>query len=136
MTRDQKTGPTAALEDLIVLLSSPMLLALIAALVAACTSDVLPTDLGDCPEDGSLTWAAAGPVLAEHCADCHSSELLTPEDRQDATEGVDFDSAEGARAQDWLAWSQIRTGRMPKDGELSTEDALLLWEWWSCGGPE
>lgn len=61
---------------------------------------------------------------------------MTPEDRQDATVGVDFDTPEAARAPAWLAWSQIRSERMPKDGSLDAEDALLLWEWWNCDGPE
>jgi hypothetical protein len=48
---------------------------------------------------------------------------------------VDFDTADAAAAPGWLAWSQIQRGLMPKEGELPREDALLLWEWWSCGGP-
>jgi len=107
-----------------------------AALLAACPTEQLPADLGDCPDNSTMTWTVAEPLFAEHCAGCHSSQLITPAERQNATEGVNFDTAEGARAQDWLAWSQVRTGAMPQDGPLSPADALLLWEWWSCGGPD
>ncbi len=134
MGRDHKIGQTTA-RGLSRRRVTPVLL-MVAASVAGCPTAELPADLGDCPDDSSVTWRDVEPVLADHCTRCHSSELVTPEERQDATEGVDFDTPEAARGQSWLAWSQVTTGRMPKDGGLADEDALILWEWWSCGGPE
>ena len=105
--------------------------------LAACPMEELPSDLGECPDGSSVSWADVRPVFADNCTRCHSSELVTPDDRSDATEGFDYDSPEGARSSAWLLWSQISSGRMPKDSEFSNDDdALLVWEWLSCDGPE
>ena len=103
--------------------------------LAACPSAELPSDLGECPDGSSVSWEQVQPVFAENCTRCHSSELVTPQERSDATEGFDFDSAEAARSSAWLVWSQISSGRMPNDAEFDA-DALLVWEWLSCDGPE
>ncbi|MEZ4320840.1 MAG: hypothetical protein R3F61_25410 [Myxococcota bacterium] len=96
----------------------------------------LPDDLGTCADGTALTWADVEPVFTPNCARCHASTLTGP-DRNGATVGVDFDAPETARNGAFLTWSQIYTEKMPKTGDLlSTDDALLIWEWLSCGGPE
>lgn len=106
-------------------------------LLAACPSEELPSDLGECPDGSSVSWEEVQPVFAENCTRCHSSELVTPEERSNATEGFDFDSAEAAGSSAWLVWSQISSGRMPKDSEFDDDEgALLVWEWLSCDGPD
>lgn len=114
----------------------PSRLPLVASLLllGGCPSG-LPDSLGDCADGTELTWADAGPVFAEHCADCHSS-TLSGDARQGATEGVDFDTPDAARSPAFLAWSQIWTGAMPEGDAMEDVDALLLWEWLSCDGPE
>ncbi len=105
--------------------------------LAGCPSGDLPSDLGECPDGSSVSWVDVQPVFAGNCTRCHASELVTSDERSDATEGFDYDSAEAARSSAWLVWSQISSGRMPKDAEFTTaEDALLVWEWLSCDGPE
>ena len=105
--------------------------------LAACPSGELPSDLGECPDGSSFFWEDVQPVFAENCTRCHSSELVTPEERSNATEGFDFDSAGAAGSSAWLVWSQISSGRMPKDSEFTDDDdALRVWEWLSCDGPE
>ena len=106
-------------------------------LLTGCPSGGLPTDLGECPDGSSVSWPDVEPVFAENCTRCHSSELVTPDARSNATEGFDFDSAEAARSSAWLVWSQISSERMPNDADFtSDDDALLVWEWLSCDGPE
>lgn len=128
MTPGPSTGRSGAR------VASPALL-LAAVVGLGCPPQGLPDGLGDCPDDSSVVWASVEPILTVDCAGCHASTRETAEERQDAPEGVDFDTADAAAAPGWLAWSQIQRGLMPKEGELPREDALLLWEWWSCGGP-
>lgn len=114
-----------------------MMLALLGAgpMSAGCPV-TLPANLGDCADGTTLTWSEVEPIFAENCAGCHSS-TLSGDDRNGAPEDVDFDSPDWARDADWLTWSQIHSERMPDDGPMSSpEDALLVWEWLSCGGPD
>lgn len=113
---------------------------------ANCMANVdteLPDDLGTCPTGSTVTWATVEPIFSANCVRCHSSTLVG-DDRNGAPEGVHFNSAADARRptgedRDY-AYERIRLGEMPDDGPtegyVSTDDALLLWEWWSCQGPE
>lgn len=103
----------------------------------------LPEDLGTCPTGSTVTWTDVEPIFSANCTRCHSS-TLTGDDRNGAPEGVHFDSAADARRptgedRDY-AYERIRLGEMPDDGATAgyvpTDEALLLWEWWSCQGPE
>lgn len=94
----------------------------------------LPVELGECPDD-SVLWEDVAPLFAESCAGCHSSELEGA-DRQGAAELVNYDTPEAAYQNDFLTWSTIWSGQMPPAGPLDDADALLIWEWLSCGGPQ
>lgn len=107
---------------------------------AACTDggevpDELPGALGDCDESADIGWADVEPVFAAHCTSCHASTLAS-EERQDAPVGVNFDSPETARLNADMTWMMVRSEQMPRDGVVPFEEAMLLWEWLSCGGPE
>lgn len=112
-----------------------MMLSSLLALVA-CGPEPLPDTLGDCPDGNLVSWADVEAIFATNCARCHSSDL-TGDDRNDAAEYVDFDSADSARVNDFLTWSMIWSEQMPPDqAGMSEEEAWIVWEWLSCGGPE
>ena len=95
----------------------------------------LPDVLGQCDAELAIAWSDVQPIFADNCTGCHASERLA-DDRQDAPIGVDYDTAETARLNAELTWQMIRYGQMPLTGEVDPEDALLIWEWLNCGGPE
>ncbi len=97
----------------------------------------LPASLGDCPDDSVISWADVEPAFAANCTRCHHFDL-TGGARRAAPRWVDYDTPE--RAMDAAApeesWRQIAEQGMPSDQPISSaEDALLIWEWYSCGGP-
>jgi uncharacterized membrane protein len=124
-------------------------MSVILALLVACSgTDTTPSDttdtavpklsieMGDCADGTDLTWADAEVVFSDRCTECHST-TLTGDARKGATEFIDYDTAEAAIANSFLTWSMMYSGQMPKDaGPLPDDEAWLLWEWLSCGGPE
>lgn len=104
-------------------------------LLGACEPE-LPAELGDCPEDSTVGWAEASAVFEANCTRCHHSEL-EGDDRNGAEELVNFDTREAASQNDFLVWSMIWPERMPPDADpMSEDEAWIVWEWLSCGGPE
>jgi uncharacterized membrane protein len=96
----------------------------------------LPDAVGDCPDDAESSWADVEPVFAAHCTRCHDADL-EGEERSGAPEHIHFDSAEDARLNDFLTWSMVWSARMPPDRDgMSDDEAWVVWEWLSCGGPE
>lgn len=110
----------------------PVLLLL--PLLGGCEAE-LPSDLGPCEEGTELTWTDVDPIFAATCAPCHDSALATEAERSGAPPEVNYDTPEAAANNGFLTWSEIWIGRMPKEGEISDEDALLVWEWLSCEEP-
>ncbi|MCB9674655.1 MAG: hypothetical protein H6737_06020 [Alphaproteobacteria bacterium] len=95
----------------------------------------LPTELGDCASGTSLTWVDVEPIFVESCTSCHSTTLEGPL-RNSAPAAVNYDTPEVARNGAFSTWTQIRLERMPlTGGPLVEDDALVVWEWLSCGGP-
>ena len=90
---------------------------------------------GECDADSMVVWSEVEPIFQSHCTACHASELEAS-DRQGAPVGIDYDQAEHARLNSELTWQLIRTGQMPLQGTVPFEDAMMVWEWLSCGGPE
>jgi hypothetical protein len=110
-------------------------LLLISALLTAC-GPTLESTLGDCPDGSTVNWSAAGPVFGANCTRCHSS-TLSGSDRQAAPEGWDYDTADNAMRDPDRTWLQIYAEEMPNDAEWTdVDEKLLLWEWYSCGGPQ
>ena len=107
------------------------------ALLSACPGDEgLPTALGDCPDDSVVVWADVEPIFSANCTRCHDSEL-GPGERNGAPEAVNFDNSSDAALNGFRTWTMIQMGLMPLNAApLPEEDALLIWEWLSCGGPE
>ena len=99
------------------------------------SADTLPESLGRCNPDNSTNWSDVEPLFAMHCIDCHSS-ALDASMRQGAPIGVDYDTAETARLNSDMTWQMIATERMPLQDSVPHEEALLIWDWLSCGGPE
>jgi uncharacterized membrane protein len=106
---------------------------LFAVLLFGC-ADPLPDALGDCADGTDLTWSEVEPLFAEHCTSCHSSQLDGAA-REGAPSALNYDTPEAAMSQAFSAWIQIRRGSMPVAGPMPDEDAVVLWEWFSCGGP-
>ena len=110
---------------------------MIVLLLAGCPpgDEELPATLGDCPQDSTITWTEAEPVFTTWCADCHSSALEAGS-RQGAPVAVNYDSPEDAAVNDFVTWTQIHQQRMPlTGGPVPEEQAWIVWEWLSCGGP-
>ena len=114
----------------------------VALLVLACakdapldSADVLPDSLGRCNPDNSLNWSGVEALFGAHCTDCHSSDKDGSQ-RQGAPPGIDYDTAELSRLNSDRTWQMIVTEQMPSEDPVPHEDALLIWEWLSCGGPE
>ena len=100
-----------------------------------CTATA-PAELGDCEDGATVTWAEAGPVFAANCTRCHSTELVSSVDRKSAPVNWDYDNASVAMRDPSESWRRIYTENMPNDAVMSEEDKLVIWEWYSCDGPE
>ena len=92
----------------------------------------------DCPEDSFLTYANFGSAFfSEYCTGCHSAQL-PPRMRQEAPEGIDFETLDKVRAQ--AASIYLRAADeydlMPPVGGPSSEARELLGEWLACGAPD
>jgi uncharacterized membrane protein len=104
----------------------------VVVLGSGCPPEELPSTLGDCAEGTELTWEQTKVVLDAHCTRCHSSALGEGE-RNDAPLLMNFDTEEDVFAHAYASWPQIWIGRMPKDtGPMPYDDAMILWEWFSC----
>ena len=119
-----------------------MSIGFVGLLVLACTNDApldsaetLPDSLGRCNPDNSLIWSDVEPLFGEHCTDCHSSDKHGSL-RQGAPTGIDYNAAEFARLNSDRTWHMIVTEQMPSQDPMPYDDAFLIWEWLSCGGPE
>lgn len=116
-------------------LSTPTLLALGLFSLAGCPAQ-LPAELGDCPDGSTVTWADASAVFETNCTRCHST-TLTGADRQAAPELWDYDTRDDALRDPVETWTRIYTENMPNDAEFTpVGDQGVLWEWYSCDGPE
>ena len=98
------------------------------------TAVELPDSLGQCEPSEMVGWSEVEPLFALHCTSCHSSELEGAE-RQGASTGIDYDSLDTARLNGELTWQLVRSGQMPLQGTVPFDDAMIIWEWLSCGGP-
>jgi len=110
--------------------------------LAGCTNDAttdssssLPDSLGRCETEEMLTWIDVNPVFTSYCNDCHASDKEGAS-RQGASVGINYDTAEFARLNSTLTWQMIATDQMPLQETVLFEDAMLMWKWLSCGGPE
>ena len=112
------------------LLSAPLLLAL--PLVGC--DETAPAELGDCATDSTMSWSAVETTFADHCSRCHATDL-TGTARQSAPEGWDYDDPASAVRDPDESWRRIYTENMPPDATMSEAEKLLIWEWYSCGGP-
>ena len=105
-------------------------------LIAGCKGE---DDVGmECPDDSFLTYENFGePFMLTWCTPCHSSYLVTEEERQEATEGVNLDSYEGVQSHsDYIQIFAVETDEMPPAGGPSDEERDLLAEWIACEMPE
>ncbi len=113
----------------------PFLVLLSSLAVSGCPIEV-PAELGDCADGTDLTFADASVVFDQYCTECHSSELSSPQDRQSATPGWDYDTAAAAQRDPDETWRRIYTENMPNNSEMEDADKVIIWEWYSCGAPE
>jgi hypothetical protein len=92
----------------------------------------------ECPDGSFLTYVNFGSAFfSENCTGCHSAEL-PPRMRQDAPEGVDFETLAKVRELAPLIYLRAADGYslMPPVGGPSAEDRRLLGEWLACGAPD
>ena len=104
-------------------------------LLTACKEAEEPMD---CPEDSFVTYENfTQPFMMTWCTPCHSSYLLTEEDRQEATEGVDFNTYDDVvKHSEYIQIFAVDTDAMPPAGGPSDDERDLLAEWIACGMPE
>ena len=91
-----------------------------------------------CPEDSFLTYENFGSAFfSEYCTGCHSAQL-PPRMRQEAPEGVDFETLDKVRAQAESIYLRAADeyDLMPPIGGPSIEARELLGEWLACGAPD
>lgn len=94
----------------------------------------------ECPPSSFLTYPNFGaPFMEAYCTRCHSS-AVTGDDRNDAPEGVDFDTLAGIRRsleridEYAAAGPEVTNTTMPPSGDKPTaEDRKRLGEWLACG---
>lgn len=92
-------------------------------------------DPGPCPEDSTVTWSEVGPLFADNCISCHSSEN-SEGGRSGAPATYNYDTAEEARGHPNWTWAEISLGLMPPTGALDEADQETIREWLACGGPD
>jgi hypothetical protein len=106
-------------------------------------ADTAPRDggvLADrvCPPESYLTYRNfASGFFSQYCTGCHSSQV-PPAMRQDAPEGVNFETLDGIREHMdfiYLDAADYYT-KMPPAGGPHPEDRMRLGEWLACGAPE
>lgn len=95
-------------------------------------------ELTDCP-DASLTYAHVAPAFETHCASCHHSSL-SGADRNGTPATANWDDPAAIRAKIDVMWGFVFTGFMPLGAPdflaESPEDALLIYDYLSCGAPD
>lgn len=102
----------------------------------ACDDHLLGVHGSDlpCDREPPLTWENFGEGhLAKHCTGCHSTYLETPDARENAPLGVDFDTWQGTL--DWAdrIWERtVVIGGMPPGGGPDAQEQLLFEEWMDC----
>ncbi len=99
------------------------------------SGESLPNSLGRCDEEIMPNWADVQDIFEAHCNECHSSDKEESM-RKGAPVAINYDSAESARLNSDLTWQMIATDRMPIQETMPFEEAYLVWNWLSCGGPE
>ena len=110
--------------------------AFILPLLLGCKGD--EEQLLECPDESFVTYENFGePFMLTWCTPCHSSHLVTEEERQGAPSGVNLDSYddvldESAHIQLFV----LDTDVMPPAGGPEEDDLDLLAEWIACGMPE
>jgi len=109
-------------------------------LLAGCPETAGPEN-DPCPENSLVNYENfAAPLLLTWCVPCHSS-YLPAEARQDATDGINFDTYEGVVDQlDRIYARAVQAvddggSAMPPAGGTSDEERALLSEWIGCGAP-
>ena len=101
-----------------------------------CPPGQFPAELGDCPDGSTVTWDDALPVFEANCNRCHAATLVGAQ-RQAATEGWDYDTRADALRDPDESWFRTYSDNMPSDANFTPEsDKGILWEWYSCDGPE
>lgn len=103
------------------------------ALLAGCADKGgIAADTGLCADAPVLMWANFGEgFMVENCQACHASTSL---DRNDAPEGVVFDTLDDVKAQvdRILARATGDDPTMPPQGGVDADDRLRLQIWLSC----
>jgi hypothetical protein len=86
-----------------------------------------------CPDDTVLTYENFGePYLLTWCVSCHSS-WVAEADRQDAPDGVDFDTYGGFAPYADTAAHLSMIQEMPPAGGPTADDRARFTEWVACG---
>lgn len=99
------------------------------------SGESLPNSLGRCDGEIAPGWMDVQDLFESHCNECHSSDKENGM-RKGAPVAINYDTPENARLNSELTWQMIATDRMPIEETMPFEDAFLIWNWLSCGGPE
>jgi len=106
-----------------------MRIAVLAILVAACATNppnAPPTSDVTCPPGSTLTYDNFGKVLiGDNCLECHAGK---DNPRLDSQEAV----AKNAQA---IISVAVTTTKMPKNGDMVTDERQMLGDWLACGAP-
>jgi hypothetical protein len=106
---------------------------MVLCVLVACGPDSVfgPPTESVCPPSSTLTYTNFGqPFMVQYCTRCHSSELITPEERMilPVADHIDETTAAGPAA---------TNKGMPPDKPFPTlEERKQLGEWIACGMPE
>ena len=99
------------------------------------TAMTLPDLLGQCETTEMVLWSDVEPVFESHCTGCHAP-TLEGDERQGAPVSIDYDQPDTARLNGELTWQLVRSGQMPVQGVVPFDEAMVIWDWLNCGGPE
>jgi len=103
--------------------------AVLAILVAACGVNppvASTTSEVTCPPGSTLTYDNFGQVLiADNCLSCHAGKDNPRLDSQDAVQ-------KNAQA---IISAAVTTSKMPKSGDMVTDERQMLGDWLACGAP-
>lgn len=105
------------------------------SLLALCFAACGGASVGDCPSNSDATQSAGRALIRTRCAICHSSQLSGAQ-RQNAPDGVNYDTAAAIKLNLDDGWSETESKSMPEGSMLTDAEIESIRVYLACGAPD